>query len=128
MPAPGYFRPKPKQTSLSKITGGLSPVEIRSAIESGARFIVFQYVISAILISSRRNSRIIYLKPSENPTKRGLPYTLLTALAGWWGIPHGIINTPTVIYQNFRGGKDITANVLATIERFPTQTDIVFKS
>lgn len=128
MPPPSYFRPKPKQTSLAEITGGLKPTQIREAINQGARFVAFQYVISAILISFRRNSKIIYLAPGEKPLKKALPYTGITALLGWWGVPHGIINTPTVIYKNLRGGTDITARVTSHIDKSPDAKDIVFRS
>ena len=128
MPAPNYFRRKPKKTSFAEITGGLTPPQIRESIEQGAHFVAFQYVISAILISSRCNSKIIYLPPGEKPLKRAIPYTALTALFGWWSVPHGIINTPAVIYKNLRGGTDITAQVAAHIERNHEAADVVFMS
>ncbi len=34
----------------------------------------------------------------------GLPYSLLSLLFGWWGIPWGPIYTVQSIIQNFRGG------------------------
>jgi hypothetical protein len=36
--------------------------------------------------------------------KAGLPYSLLTALVGWWGFPSGPIQTVQAIRQNFKGG------------------------
>ena len=128
MGMPSYFRPKAKLTSLSEITGGMNPDEVRAAISEGARFLVFEYVISAILMSSRRYSKLIYLKPGDNPLSKALPYTVLTALAGWWGVPHGIINTPSVIYRNFKGGKDFTSQILASLQQNSDSNQIVFRS
>jgi len=40
---------------------------------------------------------------------QGLPYTVLSLLLGWWGVPWGLIYTPLVVITNFSGGCDITA-------------------
>jgi hypothetical protein len=128
MGMPNYFRPKAKLTSLSEITGGMNPDEVRVAISEGARFLAFEYVISAILISSRRYSKLIYLRPGETYLRRALPYTILTALAGWWGVPHGIINTPSAIYRNLKGGKDFTPQILASLHQNSDTNQIVFRS
>ena len=46
---------------------------------------------------------------------KGLPYTLISLLAGWWGIPWGPIWTVMTVVQNFAGGKDLTPAVLAAL-------------
>ena len=116
MPVPNYFATKQKPQSLAEITGGLSPAEIRAEIEHGARFVVYQYVASALLVSLRRNSKIVFLRPGENAAVKSLPYTFVTMCIGWWGVPHGLMFTPVVIYRNLRGGTDITPSVLAKLQ------------
>jgi hypothetical protein len=116
MPVPNYFAPKPKPIKLSEVTGGMNASEIRFEIQRGARFIVFQYVISAVVITVRRNSKIQFIKAGENPTVKSLPYTGLTLLCGWWGFPWGFIYTPQAIYKNLRGGTDITPSIQAKLD------------
>ena len=66
---------------------------VRSAIESGARFIEYQYCISFILYSSKKTSRVFVVPPEENRRALGFRYTLISILFGWWGIPFGPIWT-----------------------------------
>ena len=42
-------------------------------------------------------------------------YTLISLLAGWWGIPWGPIYTITSLVTNLRGGKDVTQHVIASL-------------
>jgi hypothetical protein len=49
---------------------------------------------------------------------QGLPYTLISLVLGWWGIPWGLIFTPAAIFTNLCGGKDVTQDVLATVDTF----------
>jgi hypothetical protein len=55
-----------------------------------------------------------YLLPAgwrENPVVKGLPFTRVWLVAGWWGIPWGPIYTVQSNYNNSRGGKDVTQAV-----------------
>ena len=117
MPVPPYFTPKqapPK--SLSELTGGMNPSEIRFEIERGARFVIFQYTVSIVVMTFRRNSKILFIKPGESPLTKGLPYTTLSLFLGWWGIPWGFIYTPQVLYKNLSGGTDVTAAIRARLD------------
>jgi hypothetical protein len=115
MPVPQYipFRQKQKPVSLRDVTGGMSPSEVIFEVERGARFIFFDYTISAIIVSYRRNSPVFFLKPGESVTRKGLLYALLSLLFGWWSFPSGLVSTPAAIARTLRGGHDITAKVLA---------------
>ncbi len=42
--------------------------------------------------------------------RAGLPYSLFTLVAGWWGFPWGPILTVRALYRNFRGGVVLTEN------------------
>ncbi|MBN1954178.1 MAG: hypothetical protein JW900_03910 [Anaerolineae bacterium] len=94
---------------------GLSGAEIRRELERGARFVVFQYCISVIVLTFKRGSGVYFVRADENAVAKGLPYTLLSLVLGWWGIPWGPIYTIQSLVVNFQGGKDVTGQVLATI-------------
>jgi hypothetical protein len=90
----------------------MSPQELEFEIQRGGRFVVYQYCVSLLVVTFRRNSPVKFLRAGENATVKGLPFTLLTLVLGWWGIPWGLIYTPQIIYKNLNGGTDITAAVL----------------
>jgi hypothetical protein len=96
-----------------KIRGieGMRAGEIEFEIQRGARFVLFQYCISVIVLTFRRASDIYFLRQGENAATKGLPFTLLSLVAGWWGIPWGPIYTVQSVYNNSRGGKDVTESV-----------------
>lgn len=89
----------------------LSPDQLQRELESGGRFVFFEYCISLFLVTLRRPSRVVFLRAGECGVVRGLPYTLVSLLLGWWGIPWGIIFTPLVLVTNLRGGRDVTEQV-----------------
>jgi hypothetical protein len=42
-----------------------------------------------------------------------MPWTLLTIVLGWWGIPWGPVYSIQSLVVNLKGGKDVTAEVMA---------------
>ena len=98
---------------MAEILGidGKSRAQLRSELDQGGRFLVFTYVISLGIITFRRSSAIIYAAPGEAAWVKGIPYSLLSMLMGWWGIPFGLIYTPMAIYRNLSGGMDVTGEV-----------------
>lgn len=91
---------------------GLTTDDINRELSHGAKFIVFQYCISIIVMTFRRNSDIYFIKAGEPAVVRGLSFTALSLFLGWWGIPWGPIYTIGSLYTNLTGGKDITQEVL----------------
>lgn len=102
---------------MAEILGieGKTSSQLRSELNQGGRFLVFTYVISLGIITFRRSSAIIYAAPGEAPWVKGLPYSLLSLLMGWWGIPFGLIYTPMAIYKNLSGGMDVTGEVAGQV-------------
>ena len=100
-----------------KINGidGLSPQQIAEEIDNGAKFVVYQWCISVLVMTFKRGTDIYYIKPGENAVVKGLPWTLLSLFVGWWGIPWGFIYTPMAIFNNLSGGKDVTHAVMAAL-------------
>lgn len=93
-----------------KIQGieGLSQSQIDFELQRGAKFVLFQYCISVIVLTFKRSSDIYLIRSGESVIGKSLPFTLLSLVAGWWGIPWGPIYTIQAVYNNFQGGKDVT--------------------
>lgn len=89
--------------------------EVANEINRGGRFVVYQYVVSLVFITFRRNAPLEFIPAGENAATKSLPWTLITLLLGWWGIPFGFIYTPIVLRKNLRGGTDVTESVLAKL-------------
>src|SRR5712692_6542860 len=77
-----------------------TPEHPPDAREAGGRLVVYEYCISLLVITLRRTSRAYRLRPGESGRWQGLPYTLVSLLLGWWGIPWGILYTPVVVLTN----------------------------
>ncbi len=92
---------------------GMTPEQLRFEVQRGARFVLFQYCISALVVTFRRPSDVYLVRADENAAVKGLPFTLLTLLLGWWGIPWGPIWTVQSLVTNLRGGKNVTATIIA---------------
>lgn len=91
---------------------GIPPAELHAQVQRGGKFVVFQYTISILIMTFRRSSDVFYIKPGESAFVKGLPYTILTMFAGWWGIPWGPIYSLTSLATNLGGGKDVTSEVM----------------
>ena len=100
-----------------KIQGieGMSGNELTMHLQTGGRFVIFQYCVSIIVLTFRRSSDIYFVKGGESVASKGLIFTLISFLFGWWGIPWGPIYTIQSIMVNLRGGKDITQEVVASL-------------
>jgi hypothetical protein len=94
----------------------MSPDEIRFEVQRGAKFVFFYYSVSVIVMSFRRPSPVYFIRPGQNALGKALPWTLLTLLAGWWGIPWGPIYTVQSLLVNFKGGKDVTGELSARMQ------------
>jgi hypothetical protein len=93
-----------------KIQGieGMSPDRIQSEIQRGAKLVFYQYAISILVISFRRSSDIYFIPAGESAVKKGLLWSLISLLAGLWGIPWGPIFTIQSLSHEFQGrqGRD----------------------
>jgi len=94
---------------------GMKSGELEFEIQRGGKFILFQYCISIVVLTFRRPSAIYFLRQGESAVTKGLPFTLLSLVAGWWGIPWGPIYTIQSVYNNSRGGKDVTQAVIQSL-------------
>jgi hypothetical protein len=69
--------------------------------------VYYEYCISLGFLTPRRPSALYHLRAGESGIWKGLPYTVLSLLLGWWGIPWGLIYTPLTLWTNLRGGVEV---------------------
>ncbi|MCB9098823.1 MAG: hypothetical protein H6632_04725 [Anaerolineales bacterium] len=102
-----------------KIIGieGLTVNELNMELQTGGKFVIFQYCISIVILTFKRSSNIYFIKGSESTVSKSIGYTILTLFLGWWGIPWGPIYTISSLLTNFGGGKDVTAEVIASLSQ-----------
>jgi hypothetical protein len=97
-----------------KIIGleGMTGDQLNMELQLGGKFIIFQYCISIIVLTFRQSSDIYFIKANENAVSKGIGFSLISLLCGWWGIPWGPIYTIQSLITNFNGGKDVTQDVI----------------
>lgn len=117
-------------------TEGLTTQQIDAELAQGAKFVVYPYCVSILVMTFKRASAIHYIRPGESASAKALPYVLISLFFGWWGFPWGLIWTPATLTTSLRGGKDVTQQLMAAIrqsvpaakvlpaeEEIPTLTD-----
>lgn len=90
----------------------LSNEQINAELQKGAKFVVFQYCISIVVMSFKRSSGIYFIPSGTSAAGKAAPWCALSLLVGWWGIPWGPIWTIGTVAKNLGGGTDVTAHVL----------------
>lgn len=102
---------------MAQIKGldGMNDQQIQAELSRGGKFVVFQYCISIVLMTFRRQSDIHFIKAGESTVGKSIGYTLLTLVLGWWGFPWGPIYTIGALIKNIGGGKDVTQEVLEAV-------------
>ena len=92
-----------------KISGieGMTHEQVQQEVQRGGRFVMYQYCISVLVMTFKRPSSIYFLRAGEGAVGKGLGFSGLSMLLGWWGIPWGPIYSIQSLITNFRGGKEI---------------------
>jgi len=100
-----------------KIKGieGMTPDEIDFELQRGGKFVYFYYCISLLVVTIRRPSDVYLIRVGESALLKGMPFTLLSLIGGWWGIPWGPIRTVQCLYVNLAGGEPAPPEVTASI-------------
>ncbi|MBL8085061.1 MAG: hypothetical protein JNN26_20735 [Candidatus Obscuribacter sp.] len=62
-----------------------------------------------------------FLKGTEAQRRGFITATAVTLLAGWWGIPFGLVLTPFYLIRNLTGGEKSTIGKLIAIMENPEQ-------
>ena len=100
-----------------KIVGiaGMTPQELGFELNRGGKFVIYRYCFSALVVTVWNTTDIYFLRAGESRIGKGLPWSALTLLVGWWGIPWGPIRTIHSLWTNFHGGEDITGEVAGSL-------------
>jgi hypothetical protein len=100
-----------KIIGLENMTGA----QLAEELDRGAKFVIYQYCISILIMTFRRPSEIYFIRAGESAVGKGLGFTALSLVLGWWGIPWGPIYTVGSLITNFGGGKDVTEAVVKSM-------------
>lgn len=98
-----------------KGTEGMSPSQIRQELQSGARCVAYGYCISIVVMSFKRGSGLYLLRADQADWGRRVGFSMLSLVAGPWGIPWGPIWTIGTIFSNLGGGRNVSAELLAAL-------------
>lgn len=98
-------------------TEGLDGQQLGLELQRGAKFVTYQYCISILILTFRRSSDIYFVRAGESAVGKGLGFSSISLFLGWWGIPWGPIYTIGSFITNFGGGKDVTTEVIASLQR-----------
>ncbi|MEI2739442.1 MAG: hypothetical protein V9F01_11710 [Chitinophagaceae bacterium] len=101
-----------------KNINGLSAEDLQLEVSNGGKFVHYPFTVSLVVVTFKRTSGVYLVRGNENVVKKGLPYTIISVLFGWWGIPFGPKYTLESIRTNMKGGKNVTDEVMATIAGF----------
>ncbi len=93
----------------------LTMQELHDELSRGGRFVIFDYCFSVLVMTFRRSSDVHFIRAGEGTFLKALPFTLVSLLFGWWGIPWGFIYTPIAIFTNIAGGRNVTTRVLSVL-------------
>lgn len=93
----------------------VSEKEFRARLAAGERFVVYLFAVSVVVYSFRHPTKVTVSRNRSNAVLKGLPWSLLTLMLGWWSIPSGPIYTIQCLVANTRGGVDVSANILEHI-------------
>jgi hypothetical protein len=91
---------------------------LAAVVTKGTRFVVYRYAISAIFFSEFLVSDVQAVPPGASRIGPGRPYSLLTLIFGWWSLA-GVFCVIKALTDNFRGGIDVSSNVLAAARGEP---------
>lgn len=109
-----------------KIIGleGLSEEALNEELKNGAKLVCYEYCISILIMTFKRSSDVHFIKSGESAFVKGLGYTLISLLFGWWGFPFGPIYTIGALICNCGGGKNVTSLILTDSAAEPTNNPV----
>ncbi len=96
---------------------GMTVDQLNFELQRGGKFVLFHYCVSVIVMTFRRSSDIYFIRAGEGTAGKSIGFTLLTLVFGWWGIPWGPIYSFSSLVTNFRGGKNVTQEVVASLNQ-----------
>ncbi len=100
------------QRSAGSIAGteGMTVRQLALELQQGGKFVIFEYVISLLIVSFKRGSDVCFVRAGESGASKGMSYTLVTLLFGWWSV-WGFFWTLGALFTNLNGGRDVTQEI-----------------
>ena len=101
----------------TKIIGidNMSVAELNFELQRGGKFVIFEYCISILIITFKNPTNVYFIKAGEGTVGKSIGFTITSLIVGWWGIPWGPIHTIGSLFTNFKGGKDVTDEVVTSL-------------
>ena len=94
----------------------MSEQEFHRSIAMGYRYVIYQYTVSVFIYTATRPTKVFRTQSRKAAWVKGLPYSVVCLLFGWWHVP-GILSNVGSLYHNFKGGVDVSAEVLEYIRQ-----------
>lgn len=92
--------------------------EMLKRIEVGAKLVMFRYIISVPLLGSYdKDSDVYYVRSNEEAIAIGKKFTRITRWFGWLNPLTGIPLSMSAIQLNKKGGRDMTDDILANLNK-----------
>jgi hypothetical protein len=85
--------------------------EIILAVNTGGRFVVYEYCISPLIVTLDYDSNVHFINIDNKQKILSVQYSIISLLFGWESL-FGVIHTIRCLMVNLRGGKDITKQVV----------------
>ncbi len=95
----------------------MNMLQIQDEVAGGGKFVQFPFCISLAVVTFRYSSAVHFIKKDESAFVKALPFTIISFLFGWWGIPWGPVYTVASLMTNIGGGKDVTGQMMETLHR-----------
>lgn len=100
---------------------GMTNDDLADELANGARFVIYSFTISVILMTFKQPTSIYLVRSNENAVLKSLPWVMLTLVFGWWGFPWGPIYSIWSLVENLGGGKDVTREVCGALNAMQPQ-------
>ena len=97
---------------------GLSHVDLHRLVSDGAKFVHFSYTLSLIVFTFREVSGVYLVRANESILNKSIRFNIISLFFGWWGIPSGPRFTLRALRSNWKGGKDVTDEVMGVLEGY----------
>ena len=92
----------------SKASKGLTVGEVQDQVRQGAKFVVFGYAMSFLVVTLKRSSDVTFVRAGQSAVRREAAVHAALLLPRLVGLPLGLIYTPMAIIENLGGGTDVT--------------------
>ena len=96
------------------------------------KYVIYRFTISLLIVTfySPSDAQLVY--SNREAILKGLPYSFLSLIFGWWGIPWGPIRTIQSLIVNLRGGETVSdptncGGTYPNLERIKTSIKALYK-